>query len=289
MNELKNQNEENTSKTDKRRNFLRKWLWAAVCSLPFISGIFGQHADAAASKPKAPEPETSSSSGLTMEGETLKTRVSKNRTFIEPLDTMIRFDRCDDNNDRAMTHEILSLLHEEKGKKSFPWTIYARLATHHVEGDACILCARLHKRGAGWSCGLHSEVFNEAPMVGIGVNIEMGNKYTGPDESYLIGANIMACGPQPCRFGIQILDNGSGIFEKGIGVNSKGPVGIDIAGKYDKGLHMHGNDIWVDEGTSIVLDGKGQIRLRYKEGKIEFLNGEKCVGFIKTDGEEHAI
>src|SRR5437762_2278568 len=45
----------------------------------------------------------------------------------QPLDTMLLFERGDENNGAATTHEVLSLVHEEKGKNSFPWTLYTSL------------------------------------------------------------------------------------------------------------------------------------------------------------------
>ncbi len=228
-------------------------------------------------------------SELTTEGEVLKTGVYKNRPPMEPLDTMIRFERADNNNERAITHEILSLMHEEKGKKSYPWTIYSHLATHHEEGDACVLCSRLHKNGPGWSSGLHSEVFNNSTGVGLGVNIEMGNENPDPDKSLLIGLNIQSVGPKDCQYGIQVHGD-RGTFRKGIGLNNpRGDVGLDIGGKYDVGINAHSNTIRVDEGTCIELDGAGKVKLRYRAGRIEFLNGDKCVAHIDMNGEDHAL
>ena len=217
----------------------------------------------------------------------LKTGVYKGRPPMEPLDTMIRFERSDENNGRAMTHEVLSLMHEEKGKNSYPWTIYAHLTTHHVQGDACVLCSRLHKKDRGWSTGLHSEVFNSAPMVGLGVNVEMTNDYSGPEPTQLIGVNVQILPGNPCQYGIQV--HGEGPCEKGIGLNGKGQVGMDVAGNYGVGIHAHGNSIRLDEGSNLELDGAGRIRLRYKEGRIEFLNGEKVVGHIQMDGPDHEL
>src|SRR5207249_8281923 len=95
----------------------------------------------------------------------------------QPLDSMMVFERGDDNNGRAMTHEVMSLIHQEKGKNSYPWTLYTSLETHHETGDACVICSRLHKHGPGWSTGIHSEVFNHARAVALGANIEMTNDY----------------------------------------------------------------------------------------------------------------
>jgi hypothetical protein len=226
---------------------------------------------------------------MTFSGPTLRRRVRKGDPPTQPLDTMLLFERGDDNNDRATTHEVLSLIHEEKGRNSFPWTIYASLATHHEVGDACVLCSRLHKHGPGWSTGLHSEVFNHARAVALGANIEMSSDYDGPDPTQVIGLNIQAVGgPRPMQYGIQVHE-GQGRFERGIGLNGSGTVGLDIAGSYGTGIDTHGNDIRLAEGASIVLDGEGRIRLRYKQGRIELLNGDRCFAHIDVEGEDHAV
>jgi len=245
-----------------------------------FAGVFGKRALAAEGKPRVSE--------LVTEGEALKTRVYKGTPPQEPLDTMIRFERSDENNGRPMTHEILSLIHEEKGRRSYPWTIYSHLTTHHIEGDACVLCSRLHKKDAGWSCGLHSEVFNEGRAVGLGINVEMNNGYAGPEKTEMIGINIQAHGPRDSQYGIQVHD-ADGHFEKGMGLNGAGQVGLDVAGSYGIGVHTHKNSIRVDEGTCIELDAAGRIRLRYLNGRIEFLNGDRCVGHIDVEGEDHAL
>lgn len=206
----------------------------------------------------------------------------------QPLDTMVLFERGDNNNGRAMTHEVLSLIHQEKGARSYPWTLYASLETHHLEGDACVVCSRLHKYGAGWSTGLHSEVFTHARAVAIGCNIEVSNDYSGQEPTQAIGLNVQAKGPQKAQFGIQVHDGG-GSFERGIGLNGSGTIGLDLAGKFHVGLHAHKNSIRLSEGTCIELEDTGRIRLRYLNGRIEFLNGDRCVAHISMEGEDHAL
>jgi len=257
-----------------------------------LKGLFGLVAGLFAGSARADD-KTDEAGPLHTEGQTLKSSVYKGRPEpMEPLDTMIRFERSDDNNERAMTHEVLSLMHEEKGKKSYPWTIYSHLTTHHIEGDACVLCSRLHKNDRGWSCGLHSEVFSNAPMVGLGVNVEMSNSYSGPEQTVLYGVNVMACGPRPCQSAIAVKSNGSGpgaVFEKQIALESDGPVGADLSGKFGVGIDMHGNSIRLNEGACIELDGVGRVRLRYLKGRIEFLDGDTCIGHISVDGEDHEL
>lgn len=206
----------------------------------------------------------------------------------QPLDSMMVFERGD-TVPTGGTREILSLIHQEKAKRSYPWTMYASLETHHEEGDACVVCSRLHKYGPGWSTGLHSEVFNHARAVAIGTNIEMSSDYEGPDDSHVIGLNIQAvASKRPMQYGIQIHDGG-GHFDTAVALNGAGEHGVDLRGKFAVGINARSNTIRVDECTCIELDGKGQIKLRYQGGRIEFLNGDRCIGHIDVNGPDHAL
>jgi hypothetical protein len=207
----------------------------------------------------------------------------------QPLDSMLLFERGDDSNGRAITHEVLSLIHQERGKNSYPWTLYASLETHHEVGDACVVCSRLHKHGPGWSSGLHSEVFNHARAVALGVNVEMSSDFKGAEETHVIGLNIQAVGGERLmQYGIQIHDRDNH-FQTGIGLNGSGATGIDLGGKFGVGIHARKNSIRVSEGTCIELDDAGKVKIRYQGGRIEFLNGDKCVGHLDMNGEDHAI
>lgn len=256
----------------------RSFIWKGILALS--AGLIGRKALAADQQPDE--------GPLTTEGQVLKSSVYKGRPPIEPLDTMIRFERSDNTTGTVGTQEILSLMQEQKGNgTSYPWTIYAHLTTHHTGGDACVLCSRLTKNGPGWSCGLHSEVFNHSRAVALGMNIEMTNYYTEPKDALVIGMNIQMLPGQPMQYGIQV--HGEGQVEKGIGLNGKGDTGLDLGGKYATGINTHGNTIRVDEGTCIELDGKGSVKMRYLNGRIEFLNGDKCVGHLDMFGEDHAM
>jgi len=92
---------------------------------------------------------------------------------------------------------------------------------------------------------------------------------------------------KPMQMGIQV--HGEGHTEKGIGLNGIGDVGLDLGGKYATGINARGNSIRVNEGTCIELDGKGQVRIRYLNGRIEFLNGEKVMGHLDVNAEDHDI
>ncbi|MCC6484165.1 MAG: hypothetical protein IT209_04890 [Armatimonadetes bacterium] len=257
-----------------RRGFLRTALAAA----------FGGVSGAAAWAREAVEGRS-----LKTDGEVLKQRVSLGVPPVEPLDTMIHFQRSDDNNGRAMTHEILSLSHEEKGKNSYPWTVYAHLDTHHEQGDACVLCSRLHKYGPGWSAGLHSEVFAHNRAVALGVNVEMFNDYTGSEATRNIGVNVqsISCSPKPCDFGMQI--HGDGGFTRAINIDSKGDVAIDVNGSYKTGIDLHGKEIRLGDGGSILLDEKDQVRLRYHNGAIEIWKGDRRAAFLTLSDNDRRL
>ncbi len=251
----------------------RRFLLAGIASL--AGGLFGAGKSQAASTKSTGEP--------------VSTRMRQGEPPSQPLDTMVLFERGDDNNGRAMTHEVLSLIHQEKGKNSYPWTLYASLETHHENGDACVVCSRLHKHGPGWSSGVHSEVFNHSRGVALGANIEMSSDYAGEEESEVIGLNIQAVGgAKPMRHGIQIHD-GSNHFQTAIHLKGKGTTGVDLPGNFQVGLNLHSNNIRLNEGACVELDGKGEIKVRYKNNRIEFLNGEKCFGHLDVNGTDHAL
>jgi hypothetical protein len=231
----------------------------------------------------------SAQADLSGDGVPLTAHLRRGNPPSQPLDTLVLFERGDENNKQTGTHEVLSLVHEERGKRSYPWTLYTSLDTHHEEGDACGHCARLHKHGPGWSAGLHSEVFSHGRAVALGVNIEMQCDYVGPEPTNVIGLNIQPTGgTRTMQYAVQIQD-GKGRFETGIGLNGKGQTAIDLRGDYTVGLHTHANSIRLNEGACIELEESGKIRLRYRAGRIEFLNGEKCFGHLDVNGEDHHL
>lgn len=257
-----------TPPSGRRRQFLLGGL------LSFAAGLFSaRRANAATTKA----------------GEPVTTRMRQGDPPTQPLDTMLLFERGDDNNGRAMTHEVLSLIHQEKGKNSYPWTMYASLETHHENGDACVVCSRLHKHGPGWASGLHSEVFNHSRAVALGVNIEMSNDYAGPDPTKVIGLNIQAVGgPTPMQHGIQVHD-GANHFDTAIHLPGKGTTGVDVPGKFQVGLNLHDNSVRLNEGACVELDGQGQIRIRYRNNRIEFLKGDRCFGHLDVEAADHSL
>jgi hypothetical protein len=45
----------------------------------------------------------------------------------------------------------------------------------------------------------------------------------------------------------------------------------------------------LNEGACIELDGKGRIKLRYRNNRIEFLNGDRCFAHLDVNAADHAI
>jgi len=262
----------NTNDTPASRG-RRQFLLTGLISL--VAGLLGRRKAGAA-------PVKSS-------GDPMTTHMRRGEPPVQPLDTMLLFERGDENNGQAMTHEVLSLIHQEKGRHSYPWTMYASLETHHETGDACVVCSRLHKHGPGWSSGVHSEVFNHNRGVALGMNIEMSNDYSGSDNTVVTGLNIQAVGgAAPMQHGIQIHDGGNH-FQTAIHLPGNGATGIDLPGTFQAGVNLHHNSLRLNEGACVELDGRGQIKFRYKNNRIEFLNGDRCFAHLDVNGEDHAI
>src|SRR5690242_8609028 len=108
------------------KQLTRRGFLAGLCS-PALGTVASAAASAKAAVDRRLPPWEST-------GETLKSRVAQGRPPVEPLDTMVHFQRADNSAGRPMTHEILSLTHEEKGANSYPWTVYSHLTTHHTVG-----------------------------------------------------------------------------------------------------------------------------------------------------------
>ncbi len=54
-------------------------------------------------------------------------------------------------------------------------------------------------------------------------------------------------------------------------------------------MNLRNNNLRLNEGACVELDGKGKIRLRYKNDRIEFLNGDRCFAHLDVNGPDHAI
>lgn len=251
-----------------RRAFFRTAL------LPLFAGLTSQ-ALAAEGDP-APPP-----------GEALGRRFVVGNPNIPPLDSPLVFAR-EGNNNKGGTREVLSLIQEEKGDSSFPWTLYAQLRTRHTAGDAVVLCSRLYKDGPGWSCGVHSEVFAKNWGVGIGVNIEVSNQYEGTAGfNGIIGIEMQSLGPKRALAGLQI--EGQGGYETLVRLRAAADIGLDLPGNCGVGIHLRQNSLRLNEGSWVQLDQEGRVRLRYHQGNIEFFNGERRIAHLPVTGEDHAL
>ena len=254
-----------------RRSFFRAALVPALAAAVAQMGL----ARKAEAQAPAPTPDA------------LPKRFIVGQPEIPPLDSPIVFAREGTSN-KGGTVEVLSLIQEEKGDNSFPWTLYAQLRTRHRGGDACVICTRLHKDGPGWSTGIHSEVFSRNWGVGIGVNIEVSNQYEGKEGfNGVIGLEMQSLGPKRASSGLQV--EGQGGYETIVRLRADAQTGIDLTGKCEVGANLHGNSLRLDEGSFIQLDQTGQIKLRYYQGNIEFFNGDKRIAYLSTNAEDHKL
>ena len=217
----------------------------------------------------------------------LPQRFVNGKPVIPPLDTSILFARQLDSSD-GITHEVLSLIQQEDGDNSFPWTVYAQLRTKHTGGDAVVFYARLHKDGPGWSCGVHSEVFAKNWGVGIGVNIEVANQYEG-EEGFngVIGLEMQSLGPKPAQSGVQI--EGAGRYGTMVLLRGGADTGLDVPGDCGVGANLRQNSLRLDEGSWIELDEQGEVKMRYHKGAIEFYKGERRIAHLPVEAEDHEL
>jgi len=252
-----------------RRSFFRTTL------LPVFCAVAGAGAVASTAEAQEAEPEY------------LPRRFIQGKPEIPPLDSPIVFAR-QDTSDSNHTHEVLSLIQQEDGDNSFPWTLYAQLRTRHTGGDAVVYYSRLYKDGPGWSCGYHTEVFSKNWGVGIGVNVEMSNQYEGTEGfNGIIGMEMQSLGPKPAKAGVQI--EGEGGYETLVRLRGDGETGVDLTGDCDVGVNLHQNSLRLDEGSWIQLDQEGHVRIRYQDGNIEFFNGEKRIAHLPVMAEDHEL
>ncbi len=255
----------------------RRFFGAAL--VPALAAAVAQLSSRAEAQPAAEPPPAPT--------DVLPKRFLVGNPEIPPLDSPIVFAREGTSN-AGGTVEVLSLIQEEKGDSSFPWTLYTQLRTRHTAGDACGICTRLYKDGPGWCTGIHSEVFSKNWGVGIGVNIEVSNQYEGAEGfNSILGIEMQSLGPKPALAGLQI--EGKGGYESMVRLRSDAQTGIDVSGKCDVGLNLHASSLRLDEGAFVQLDQAGLIKLRYHEGNIEFFNGDKRIAYLPTNAEDHKL
>ncbi len=252
-----------------RRGFVRRALLPLFAAL--LGGALGEGKAQAQDQPS----------------DALARRFVLRKPDIPPLDSPIVFGRQDESND-GKTHEVVSLIQQEDGENSFPWTLYAQLRTKHRGGDGVVFYSRLYKDGPGWSCGLHSEVFAKNWGVGIGVNIEVANQYEG-DEGFngVIGIEMQSLGPRRALAGLQI--EGKGGYETLVRLRADAQTGLDLTGRTEVGINLHQSSLRLDEGAWVELDAEGQVRMRYYEGNIEFFRGDRRIAHLPVDAEDHEL
>ncbi len=263
----------------KRGTFLKNGLLAVFGLVAAARGA--AFAEAAQAPPK-PRPQAHP------EGTTpVPFRFIEGKPALPPLDTPLLFAR-QQSNPQFCTHQVLALVMEEHNENSFPWVQYNQLTTSHTGGDACGFYSRVYKQGPGWSAGVHSEIFSSNWGVGIGVNIEVSNDYEGQSGfNGIFGAVILSLGKRPAKAGL--LLGGKQRFEHGLLLQAATDTGLDLQGDCNVGLNLHHNRLRLAEGAWLDFDEKGEVRLRYWKGKLEFFKGDKRVAYLPLDKPDHEL
>ncbi|MCF6225287.1 MAG: helix-turn-helix domain-containing protein [Xanthomonadales bacterium] len=211
------------------------------------------------------------------------------------------------------THMLMSLQLQNNvppGSRSSPWTLFVNLDTNHDKGDGVASHLRLQNRGSGWAAGGHVDGFAFGTGTTIGYNVEMRDMNDG--DAYVIGVNIqnrawqgdigmqIQTGPFPesHRFFVEGMDGswntgiklagheGGGVYNTGIelGPRTSGKRGIWMRGDYDIGLDLGPNNMRMQGGSQIQLDGNRGIGMRFspRRNRIEFLEKGKVIAFLNV-------
>ena len=94
--------------------------------------------------------------------------------------------------------------------------------------------------------------------------------------------------PPPCSTAFKFT-TAANHFQTAINLKGKGTTGLDLPGNFQVGLNLHDNNLRLNEGACVELDGQGRIKVRYKNDRIEFLNGDRCIAHLDVNGEDHAL
>jgi hypothetical protein len=232
-----------------------------------------------------------------------------------PLDTAIRFDRRSEVNVPGYTHEIVSLIAEHHQPNSFCWPLYIELhATDHpdaVQDTAQSVGAtvRLYNPGPGWAASYHTDLIHQSNGVSLGVNVELTRD--GAPGGTALGVNIQNTAHSNVAgdAAVQIQGADGHGWNDGVRVDSvcgtavhllnsrasavAGERGVWLEGRYDVGLDLGANNLRMEAGQRILLEGTSQVYLRYNpdNGRIEFVYEPRgVVGYIEVGtSTEHAL
>jgi hypothetical protein len=227
-----------------------------------------------------------------------------------PLDYR-RYNEAPNPDGAGFTHMLMSLQQQNDvppGSTSFPWTLFVNLDTNHDDGDGVASHLRLHNRGAGWSAVAHADGFAWGTGTTLGNNIEMLDMNGG--NAHTVGVNIqnkawqgdvglqIQTGPlreshplfEPgmdgsWRTGIKIAGHGDGGYygtAVEIGPRTVGKRGIWLRGDFGIGIDLGRNNLRMQGGSVLSLDGKERIGMRFnpKRKRIEFLDKGKVIAFL---------
>lgn len=241
--------------------------------------------------------------GFTVSGSSLFARMDwGGATSVPPLDSPVTWSRAIQPSETAGigTAEVLSLYLEDLtgSPNRYPWTLYTETRTN--SGAASVgVTSRMRNEGNGWATGLHSEPIASGGGTTIGANVEATQLGWGR----VVGVNIQAKS--------SYLDaQATGGVNEAINIQSDPGVGYVDGIRFDgaacgTGLHFSQNStstraIWIEgthavgiqtsapirmgAGVPIQLEGTAQIAIVFANGRIEFRNGSRVLGYIAIDG-----
>lgn len=204
-------------------------------------------------------------------------------TRVPPLNSPVVYSRTLETvkfDCASCSAQVLSLVMELKNDSArpvlHPWPLFIQLTTNHDRGDATGAYSRIFSNGAGWSAGLHAETIHAGTGTSIGSNIEQSNM---SNRGRVIGVNIQAkngYGGVAKNFWSEEAINiqsapGAGwksglkfnavSLEKGIvfDAQTSGKTAIEIGGRFERGIDLNGNAIFLGRGGRIVLDEEEQV------------------------------
>ena len=188
------------------------------------------------------------------------------------------------------------------GSSLLPWAFYAELRTAHAIGAGVVSYARLRNEGPGWAAAFHTDVVASGSGPSIGVNVETSPMNTGTGR--VIGVNVQStadyageASTRATNEGINLQNQVGASFVDGIRFDAarvqtglhfdaatRGTRAIWIEGLFTVGLDLGSSPLRMNAGTTIQLEGTGQITISYEPGRVVFKNGARTLGYLVIDG-----
>lgn len=181
------------------------------------------------------------------------------------------------------------------------WPVYAEANTNGDAGGAAVsLYGRMRNSGSGWGSAVHAEPIHSGTGVTNGVNVEMSPMVA---TGRTVGVNVQAMNGygevgEPgidTQRGINLRTEAGVRFTSGIAFeNAACGTGVDFQpgsssdrAIWIRGTHAMGIEsnapIRVQSGVPLELSSNGAIEIVFANGRIEFRNGARLLGWLAID------